>query len=788
MSTDLRVSVLVEDQFPEFVREEGPKLVAFIKAYYEWLETTGQATDVSKNILNYQDIDRTVDKFIDYFSREVMHTIPKSVLSDKRLLVKNIQDFYKSKGTENAYKLLFRILYNEEIELFYPGQEILRVSDGRWSFEKVLRLTDPNGNIFALGGQIITGVTTGATAKVDKVLSTVQSGIVVYECYISNIIGEFIDNEQVRNNNSSITGITVSDYGKVKSVVLDVSNSGTGHVSGDRITFISASGTGANGFVVDVGGSGEILTVSINNEGTNYKRVDRLTLHNIDRAAANAYAYPVTTAIISNPGRYTDTKGFVSWNNRIQDSRYYQEFSYVMRSENVISKYRDFVTKLLHPAGDKMFGEVSVRLEVDTNSTFAIDKEVVNTTTANIDSIIVTASLIPEYNEVFESPVMEAQSPIADFDITKYNIILEPINDEISTLDMHFEYVTEVEFVHSNEIEFPVLNVISTVKDLTIANGDSFVWYLSAGEALTPGANIAFNDVVHLGLISIGGMEVIRTYSIPAINATTTFSSDAQLNFEFLDPFVGVEPVTTTVPTDHHVVMNIQGNEITITDKAYSEETLQGGDYDWITGSYANVSIFELSRYTLDDKERFGIAKSELYLLPLSIPPLQREFGSFYGFGDYQSNTVSVLANTVIGSLVTIEQFGLPELNMSLAETFPGVLSTIVVPNTAMLVHIIDATFTTDQLYNHGNTVIQPYGNDTISSRSIIRLSDPTRFGDNQVVQYVVQSSPVVIDITEFSYMTPADYSSNTINQLLNVSLNDTLTRIRFGNTSVISA
>ena len=36
------VSQLVENQFPSFYKEDGPGFVAFVKAYYEFLETTRQ--------------------------------------------------------------------------------------------------------------------------------------------------------------------------------------------------------------------------------------------------------------------------------------------------------------------------------------------------------------------------------------------------------------------------------------------------------------------------------------------------------------------------------------------------------------------------------------------------------------------------------------------------------------------------------------------------------------------------------------------------------------------------
>ena len=38
------VSQLVENQFPSFYKEDGPGFVAFVKAYYEFLETTDKYT------------------------------------------------------------------------------------------------------------------------------------------------------------------------------------------------------------------------------------------------------------------------------------------------------------------------------------------------------------------------------------------------------------------------------------------------------------------------------------------------------------------------------------------------------------------------------------------------------------------------------------------------------------------------------------------------------------------------------------------------------------------------
>jgi len=45
MATNLKISNLVEGQFSQYIRDDNPALVAFFKAYFEWMETTGQVTD-----------------------------------------------------------------------------------------------------------------------------------------------------------------------------------------------------------------------------------------------------------------------------------------------------------------------------------------------------------------------------------------------------------------------------------------------------------------------------------------------------------------------------------------------------------------------------------------------------------------------------------------------------------------------------------------------------------------------------------------------------------------------
>ncbi len=262
------ISQLVERQLPQFVRKDYPQFIAFLKAYYEWMEMNGtdvyaakivSATantvtfpdtaskvfndyqDMSLIVLNgvskgytrkirtydsatltatvteawnetdgplpntrivirdtmfpnkllqYRDIDTTLDKFVDYFRDEFLYQLPGTILADKRNILKHIKQFYQARGTENSFRFLFRILFDEEVEFYYPKVDLFRASDARWTVDYLMRVTT-SGNTFDWLNRQIVGVNSGATANVESVNQTYLAGQTITELHIANIKGAF---------------------------------------------------------------------------------------------------------------------------------------------------------------------------------------------------------------------------------------------------------------------------------------------------------------------------------------------------------------------------------------------------------------------------------------------------------------------------------------------------------------------------------------------------------------------------------------------------------------------
>lgn len=283
------ISPLVAQQLPEFVRGEYSTFVTFLEKYYEWMEQSGNAIKASSDIRNAQDVDLATDAYIEEIQKEFLPYFPQSITLDKRKFLKLINQFYSSKGTPNSVKFLFRALFNEEIEIYYPKDDILIASDGKWVLPLALRLDTSDNNIFNIEKCLITGQTSKATAVVEKIIRSIdrQLGISYIEVYISNIQKSFQTGETVSSTyNNGVTEITVTArlIGSLSEIKIDPQNRGlfynaydttTGY-AGDPVTIVGGLNPIANtpiGAVAYVGEttSGGITDVIVSNGGFGFR-------------------------------------------------------------------------------------------------------------------------------------------------------------------------------------------------------------------------------------------------------------------------------------------------------------------------------------------------------------------------------------------------------------------------------------------------------------------------------------------------------------------------------------
>ena len=248
-----KISSFIENQFPSFYKEDGPVFIEFVKAYYEWLEQSGNAVGEARKLSQYKDIDTTIDDFILHFKEKYLKNIQFDTTTNKILLVKNALDLYKSKGTERSIDLFFRLIYGTDAEVRYPADNIFRLSDGVWVRPTFLEITDSKYNVDYLGKQII-GSKSGAKAFVEKYIRRKTANGYVNLLYVSGIQGEFNNGEVIGINLNNSPKFNISKRSKLVGSIkqlLTIDKSRNFKV-GDTVKIVGATGIGGLARVAEV--------------------------------------------------------------------------------------------------------------------------------------------------------------------------------------------------------------------------------------------------------------------------------------------------------------------------------------------------------------------------------------------------------------------------------------------------------------------------------------------------------------------------------------------------------
>jgi hypothetical protein len=254
-------------------------------------------------------IDSEIEVFVEFLKKEYIPNLPKELYKsdvasiEVTKFVKFIKQFYNSKGIEDSVKFLYRILFNVDVNFYYPKVDMLRISDGKWQVDNILRLseTDPEN------------------------LETISS--------------------QLIGNRILYIGSTGSATAIIENIVYDGS---TGPHNNLYLSTLNGSFTSESGNLIYL-----------------------YPITGIDRLLGKSYADGSTGPFFKTSGRYLNDDGFLDSTKRIQDSFYYQDFSYELQSEESITKFKGLLEEIIHPAGLKYF--IRLNLENTVRLTSSVD-------------------------------------------------------------------------------------------------------------------------------------------------------------------------------------------------------------------------------------------------------------------------------------------------------------------------------------------------------------------------------------------------------------------------------
>lgn len=196
----MKFSQIVKSGLPAYIKDDYQNFADFIKLYYDWCAQEGHPTDLILNFNNYHSLDKNLDLFIDHLKSEYLVNVPSLVEADARRLIYHSKEFYKSKGTEDSIKFLMRILYGEDVEIKYPGLDVLRSSDGKWSNGVTTLITTDLNDVRNLKDRSIIQtrivstlptITETATANVEVVSTSISAKYRYAILTLKDVVGDF---------------------------------------------------------------------------------------------------------------------------------------------------------------------------------------------------------------------------------------------------------------------------------------------------------------------------------------------------------------------------------------------------------------------------------------------------------------------------------------------------------------------------------------------------------------------------------------------------------------------
>jgi len=295
------------------------------------------ATLSSKNLWNLQDIDRTLDEYVDFFMKEYLEGFPLSfpnqfqstdidVAEFKKFLVKHSREFYQSKGTEDSFKYFFRTIFNEDVRVSYPKDNVLKPSDNTFSKSKTITV-NPNDitTIPEIASQKIVGQSSGVNAYVETISSTKRGGYFVYEIVLNEygISGDFLEGENIYLESDPSTIIGTIYYGVSSVSINDVEESFTvGDIfyidrSGEVIDYTDIQNIDRGALIeLDVCSvnSGKITDIEVVNGGIGYSVGDKLIFDNTKCLSPTGPSRPIEAVVseITEFGYSIDNPNFDS--------------------------------------------------------------------------------------------------------------------------------------------------------------------------------------------------------------------------------------------------------------------------------------------------------------------------------------------------------------------------------------------------------------------------------------------------------------------------------------------
>jgi hypothetical protein len=519
-----------------------------------------------------------------------------------------------AKGSEASYKLLFRLLFNKDIEMSYPGRQMLRASDGKWEQETSIFCRVEYGDIQQLLEQSVDVITTSKTIKilVERItpVTILVDGV---ETYSENTY-EILINRKYFGSLSVGDTISLGDtfIGKIvpTTSTVKVQQKGIGFKVGQLIPIQTENGYGSVVKISSVDSVGGIKTIQFIKYGIGYdtdiiqtivadsKEESTLPPYEVsgsqitfndnlngftERGFVNRNNYAVSawdgsyagevlaqfsssnSGVLENPedaaiikitlggvakypGFYKNNDGFLDDDIYIQDSKYYQAFSYVIKIDERIEDFKSAVKTLLHPSGMAMFAEYGIVNNFDISVTLESMIKVLALTlrdeyiiSDSISSITFSKSIEPDfiyatdYTQVgFNKILVDALDYFSDSSIISFNKALEDTITQDEDLLFSIDKALEDSIPTTDSTTYIVNKALEDTQSVSDSNSIYVNKALEDTQSVSDSNSIYVNKAVDNSTFLNDGVTVDdnNTFLSDTINSTDVekYVNDTELN------------------------------------------------------------------------------------------------------------------------------------------------------------------------------------------------------------------------------------------------------------------
>lgn len=429
MNLEFSRSLFLESQVPQYIREEYPLFVEFLKQYYSYLDrSVGQLIAVKvdnpgKNYsttpslsLQIKDNDPNSTTFGEYIADPKGAAFSPYVVSGRIIKIR-VTNF----GSGYTEEDLPRIVINDSSGTGASFTPIIVTNVGNinQATKQIIRARDIDEEYEILRNYILEEF---APNFPKQLFSNVDNTVEITK--FVKFIKQFYNSTGIEDSITFLYRIlfnTSVNYYYPKTDMLRVSD---GRWNIDTVTRIVpdediesyddfvqrytgariVSGCGCSSIiqkVTDLGGNVyELVLSNVHQDFQSPTGVNNLFHYPITGRAeriGNTIPTPGKGVIYQSDGYYVGDYGQPSSTKRIQDSYYYQDFSYELQSDNSIKEFKNLLEQIVHPAGFIYFirlnieqsidGSLNLNADVETNFGITKDSERIGVLSPSSDNL-----------------------------------------------------------------------------------------------------------------------------------------------------------------------------------------------------------------------------------------------------------------------------------------------------------------------------------------------------------------------------------------------------------------